>query len=49
MSNRQQRRHPGHRAVPPLQPSGEKVSPKKRGKTKVKGFKSKIKKSGSAT
>lgn len=49
MSNRQQRRHPGHPVIPPPQPSGEKVSTKKSGKTEVKGFKKKIKKAGSAT
>ena len=36
MSNRQQRRHPSHPAIPPLQPSGEKVSTKKKGKPNTK-------------
>jgi len=40
MSNRQQRRHPTHPALPLLKPTGEKVPlPKKKGKPNSKGFK----------
>lgn len=42
MSNRQQRRHPRHPALPLLEPSGEKVpSQKKKGKPNSKGYKNK--------
>ena len=42
MSNRQQRRHPRHPALPLLEPSGEKVNlPKKKGKPDSKGHKNK--------
>ena len=45
MSNRQQRRHPIHPALPLPQPSGEKVTiPNEKGKTNSKGYKTQNKK-----
>ena len=41
MSNRQQRRHPTHPALPLPRPSGEKVPDQKKGKPDSKGHKDK--------